>query len=67
MRPDAPPTTSLPVCTVAMMMYGFGDVRTPLPESVELLEDIVCDFLTKMVRRSVLLRAHPCICKLLWR
>ena len=50
-----------------MMMYGFGDVRTPLPESVELLEDIVCDFLTKMVRRSVLLRAHPCICKLLWR
>ena len=30
-------------------MYGFGDAKTPLPESVAILEDIVCEFITKMV------------------
>jgi hypothetical protein len=49
-----------------MMMYGFGDVRTPLPESIAILEDIVCDFLTRMVRGPVLLLAHPWICKPRW-
>ena len=35
--------------TVAQMMYGFGDARNPLPASVNILEDIVCEFITKMV------------------
>lgn len=30
-------------------MYGFGDVKTPLPESVAIIEDVVREFITKMV------------------
>ena len=35
---------------VADMMYGFGDEKAPQPESVAIIEDIVCDFVTRMVR-----------------
>ena len=32
------------------MMYGYGDARAPLPESVAIIEDIVCEFISNMVR-----------------
>lgn len=32
------------------MMYGFGDDQNPYTESVDLLEDLVIDFITQMVR-----------------
>jgi len=35
------------------MMYGFGDARNPLPASVNILEDIVCEFITKMTKEAV--------------
>lgn len=31
------------------MMYGFGDDQNPYTESVDLLEDLVIDFITQMV------------------
>ncbi|KAJ8033279.1 Transcription initiation factor TFIID subunit 13 [Holothuria leucospilota] len=31
------------------MMYGFGDDQNPYTESVELLEDLVVEFITEMV------------------
>eukprot|EP00038_Savillea_parva_P003492 m.126419 g.126419 ORF g.126419 m.126419 type:complete len:161 (+) comp11189_c0_seq4:185-667(+) len=34
---------------LAMMMYGFGDVRAPVDASVEVLEDIVCEFISTVV------------------
>jgi hypothetical protein len=39
-------------------MYGFGDEKAPQPESVAIIEDIVCDFVTRMVR----LCAFSCAC-----
>lgn len=30
-------------------MYGFGDDQNPYTESVELLEDLVIEFITDMV------------------
>lgn len=36
--------------TVRCMMYGFGDDQNPYTESVELLEDLVVEFITEMVR-----------------
>lgn len=32
------------------MMYGFGDDRNPYTESVELLEDLVIEYITEMVQ-----------------
>lgn len=34
---------------VAYMMYGFGDAKTPNPDSVELLESILIDFMVTLV------------------
>lgn len=31
------------------MMYGFGDDQNPYTESVDLLEDLVLEFITQMV------------------
>lgn len=31
------------------IMYGFGDDRNPYTESVDLLEDLVIEFITEMV------------------
>lgn len=31
------------------MMYGFGDDENPYTESVDILEDLVIDFITDMV------------------
>ena len=45
------------------MMYGFGDARAPLPESIALVDDIVCDFITRMVRPcSILFVEHQGVC-----
>ena len=30
------------------MLYGFGDVRTPLPQTVQLMEDLVVDYVTQV-------------------
>lgn len=34
------------------MMYGFGDDPQPYAESVDLLEDLVIQYITDMVRRE---------------
>jgi hypothetical protein len=31
------------------MLYGFGDVPNPLPETVELVEELVTDYVTDLV------------------
>ena len=31
------------------MMYGFGDDQNPYSESVDMLEDLVIEFITEMV------------------
>ena len=36
---------------VRCMMYGFGDEQVPFTESVDLLEDLVVEYITEMVRR----------------
>ncbi len=36
---------------VRCMMYGFGDDQNPYTESVELMEDLVIEYITEMVSR----------------
>jgi transcription initiation factor TFIID subunit 13 len=38
---------------VKNMMYGFGDVESPLPESVELLEALVFEYIMEMTKLSI--------------
>ena len=38
------------------MLYGFGDVRTPLPQTVQLMEDMVVDYALERLGRY---RATP--------
>ena len=33
------------------MMYGFGDDQAPFTESVDLLEDLVVEYISEMVSR----------------
>ena len=35
---------------VRCMMYGFGDDQNPYTESADILEDLVIEFITEMVR-----------------
>ena len=42
---------------VRCMMYGFGDEQVPFTESVDLLEDLVVEYITEMVRSLYLPRA----------
>lgn len=35
------------------MMYGFGDDQNPYTESVDLLEDLVIEFITEMTHRAM--------------
>ena len=37
---------------VRCMMYGFGDDQNPYTESVDLLEDLVIEYITEMVRKK---------------
>eukprot|EP00054_Salpingoeca_dolichothecata_P005445 m.34634 g.34634 ORF g.34634 m.34634 type:complete len:146 (-) comp15533_c0_seq2:140-577(-) len=35
------------------MMYGFGDVQNPLPESVDTLDDLVSDFIETLAHNAL--------------
>ncbi|XP_013416631.1 transcription initiation factor TFIID subunit 13 [Lingula anatina] len=35
------------------MMYGFGDDQNPYQESVDLLEDLVIDYITEMTKKAM--------------
>ncbi|XP_060072025.1 transcription initiation factor TFIID subunit 13-like [Ylistrum balloti] len=35
------------------MMYGFGDDRNPYTESVDILEDLVIDYITEMTKKAM--------------
>jgi len=35
------------------MMYGFGDDRNPYTESVDILEDLVIEYITEMTKKSM--------------
>ena len=35
------------------MMYGFGDDRNPYTESVDILEDLVIEYLTEMTKKAM--------------
>lgn len=35
------------------MLYGFGDVPNPLPETVELVEELVVDYVTDMMHKAM--------------
>jgi len=39
-------------CAVRCMMYGFGDDQNPYSESVDLLEDLVIEYISEMVFQS---------------
>lgn len=45
------------------MMYGFGDVKEPLPESIELVEQIAQEFITELVRFILKNRKKICLKK----
>ena len=47
------------------MLYGFGDDLQPLPETLDLVEDIVLDYSTTILHRV----GAPCswlLCKCNW-
>ncbi|XP_066153245.1 transcription initiation factor TFIID subunit 13 [Euwallacea fornicatus] len=35
------------------MMYGFGDDQNPYTESVDIIEDLVIEFITEMTQRAM--------------
>ncbi|OWF45526.1 transcription initiation factor TFIID subunit 13-like [Mizuhopecten yessoensis] len=35
------------------MMYGFGDDRNPYTESVDILEDLVIDYISEMTKKAM--------------
>eukprot|EP00124_Ichthyophonus_hoferi_P003058 Ihof_evm5s242 gene=Ihof_evmTU5s242 len=41
------------------MMYGFGDVVHPLRETVDVMEDVVYEFITEMMKKAMLVAARP--------
>ena len=45
------------------MMYGFGDDQNPYTESVDVLEDLVIEFLTEMVQLLPCNRKLVDLCK----
>uniref|UniRef100_A0A8C4QB32 Transcription initiation factor TFIID subunit 13 n=1 Tax=Eptatretus burgeri TaxID=7764 RepID=A0A8C4QB32_EPTBU len=38
---------------VRCMMYGFGDDQNPYTESVDILEDLVIEFITEMTHKAL--------------
>nr|XP_032636132.1 transcription initiation factor TFIID subunit 13 isoform X2 [Chelonoidis abingdonii] len=38
---------------VRCMMYGFGDDQNPYTESVDILEDLVIEFITEMTHKAM--------------
>jgi len=45
--------------SLAKLMYGAGDERVPLKESVDLLEQMAIDFIIEMTKRAVDVAANP--------
>lgn len=41
------------------MMYGFGDDATPVPESINLVEDILTDYIQTTTHKAVSVAAVP--------
>lgn len=41
------------------MMFGFGDDQNPYTESVDMLEDLVIEFITEMVRKDYKICKSP--------
>uniref|UniRef100_A0A9L0RGG5 Transcription initiation factor TFIID subunit 13 n=1 Tax=Equus caballus TaxID=9796 RepID=A0A9L0RGG5_HORSE len=39
--------------SVRCMMYGFGDDQNPYTESVDILEDLVIEFITEMTHKAM--------------
>mmetsp|Transcript_20497 Transcript_20497/g.42997 ORF Transcript_20497/g.42997 Transcript_20497/m.42997 type:complete len:96 (-) Transcript_20497:107-394(-) len=37
------------------MLYGFGDSDCPLQETLDVVDDIVCDFISSLTKSAVLL------------
>lgn len=44
--------------SVRCMMFGFGDDQVPFTESVDLLEDLVVEYITEMVRKQYFVHIH---------
>ncbi|KAJ2723475.1 hypothetical protein GGI07_002598 [Coemansia sp. Benny D115] len=44
---------------LAMLMYGFGDSNAPLPESVDVLEDILVDYINDTCLQAARISAKP--------
>ena len=51
---------------VKQMMYGFGDDENPLPESIELLEEMVIHFIQNMVSMKLRLAGWLSWYSLIW-
>ncbi|OCT91382.1 hypothetical protein XELAEV_18014434mg [Xenopus laevis] len=49
--PERLPCVSFPA--VRCMMYGFGDDQNPYTESVDILEDLVIEFITEMIHKAM--------------
>ncbi|XP_052240734.1 transcription initiation factor TFIID subunit 13-like isoform X1 [Dreissena polymorpha] len=39
--------------SVRCMMYGFGDDQNPYTESVDLIEDLVIEYITEMTKKAI--------------
>jgi len=56
------PTSDLParvVCvSVRYMMFGYGDVPNPAPDTVDVLEELTTGFITDIVRATPANRRH---------
>lgn len=46
---------------VRHMLYGFGDVHVPLRQTVEVLEDVLMEFIQDIVCASIVLSSSPAI------
>lgn len=42
--------TMLRVCSVKNLMYGFGDDRNPANDTVNVMEEILIEYITDVVR-----------------
>lgn len=49
---DGNPFRNLFQKELRQMMYGSGDVSNPLPESLDLIEDLTVEFIMQMTRRA---------------
>jgi hypothetical protein len=52
------PSVGLNSAIVQPMMYAFGDVSQPAQETTNVMEDVLIDFLTELVRLFTLTSRH---------